>query len=120
MPRKETVGFTETEKGKKKVEEIETKAGETSPIEEFEIVNELEEKTLPEGVSMRVTELESEIKAVKEKYQCILTEDKKYRGTLSKDMHNMSVSLNYAKCRLKCVKTIRRQMENLYNRNLML
>ena len=53
------------------------------------------------GNSQREKESEDEIKSVKEKYQRILVEDKKYRGALTKDMHNISLSLNYTKSRLK-------------------
>jgi len=57
---------------------------------------------------------------VEEKYQIILVEDKKYRGALSKYMYNINFSLNETKHCLKRIKPMRRQMENLYKRNLML
>jgi len=53
------------------------------------------EEIIPVEESQRVKDLEDEIKSVKEKYQRILAEDKKYRGALAKDMYNISLSLNY-------------------------
>jgi len=68
-------------------------------------------KKAPVESSVRITELEKEIKVEREKYQHILAEDKKYRGSLCKDMYNITVSLNYAKRKLRRVKYMRLQLE---------
>lgn len=70
--------------------------------------------------SARITELEKEIKVERDKYQRILAKDKKYRGSLCKDMYNITISLNYSKRRLRRVKYMRLQLEALYKRNLAL
>jgi len=79
-----------------------------------------EGKNLLVDNSARVVGLEREIKAEREKYQHIMVEDSKHRGSLCKYMYSINVSLSYAKRRLKRVKYIRIQVETLYNRNLVL
>lgn len=80
----------------------------------------VKEEIIPVENSQRVKDLEDEIKSVKEKYHRILSEDRECRGTLSKYMYNITLSLNYANCKLKRVKPMRKQLESLYKRNLML
>jgi len=67
-----------------------------------------------------VKELENEIRLVREKYQKIQAEDKKYKGQMSMDIYNVSRSLYDTRRVLKRINLVRRQLENLYKKNLML
>lgn len=107
-------------KGKENREEAKFGIGKISPAEELETIIASEGKSLAVENSARVAELEREIKAERKKYQRILAEDRKHRGSMCKDMYTINISIGYAKHRLERVKYMRIQMETLYNRNLAL
>jgi len=60
------------------------------------------------------------MKIVQEKYLKIQAEDKKHRGDLAKEIYKIEPLLYDTRCRLKRIKPLRKQLENMYKQNLIL
>jgi len=88
---------------------------ESGPNEEIETA---EEDIAPMEISQREMELEEDLKALKVKFQRLSDDRKEYKGSLWKEIHDISKSLCFAKCKLKRVKPMWLQLEHLYSRNL--